>query len=79
MTTDEMPPDANATVAFEKFVTDYVARGSTYVDAVIAYGEKNGIEPEDSKRLVMSSKPIYQNLTAECRTNKLIKSNPSVS
>jgi hypothetical protein len=48
------------------------------MDAVAAFMEKRGIEPEDSRRLVMSSKPVYENLLAECQSNKLLKRSDSV-
>lgn len=73
MTIDDFTPDESITKAFEAFVVDRVQRGATYMDAISTYMEQHGIEPEDSKRLVMSSKPVYQNLMAECQDNGLLK------
>lgn len=78
MTVDDFTPDESITQAFETFVVDCVERGATYMDAVAAFMEKRGIEPEDSRRLVMSSKPVYENLLAECQSNKLLKRSDSV-
>jgi hypothetical protein len=64
---------------FSKKIEEMVRfEGMTYVEALVAFAEANGMEVEAVAALVRRSDPIKQKLEAFCRnSNLLVKDGPA--